>query len=104
MRKLILTTALAIGVAVVPATAMAKPMKHAAHAMKEKSLYERLGGAPAVSAVIDADPHDGEAGEGDEVKTDVENLTGGAGGEGKRTGRKHRTQRFLTKGVPIPRK
>jgi uncharacterized radical SAM protein YgiQ len=28
--------------------------------------------------------------------------TGGGGGEGARTGRKHRTQRFLTKGVPIP--
>jgi hemoglobin len=53
MRKLILTAALAFGMAVVPATAMAKPM-HAKHAMaKEKSLYERLGGAPAVSAVID---------------------------------------------------
>jgi len=52
MRKLILTTALAFGMAVVPATAMAK-MKHASHAMKEKSLYERLGGAPAISAVVD---------------------------------------------------
>jgi len=30
--------------------------------------------------------------------------TGGNGGEGSRTGRKHKTQRFLTKGVPIPRK
>ena len=30
--------------------------------------------------------------------------TGGNGGEGARTGRKHKTQRFLTKGVPIPRK
>ena len=29
--------------------------------------------------------------------------TGDNGGEGKRTGRKHRTQKFLTKGVPIPR-
>ncbi|WP_295636571.1 group 1 truncated hemoglobin [Novosphingobium sp.] len=53
MRKLILTSMLALGMVVVPATAMAKPMKHAAHAMKEKTLYERLGGAPAVSAVID---------------------------------------------------
>ena len=30
--------------------------------------------------------------------------TGGGGGEGARTGRKHRTQRFLTKGVPAPRR
>ncbi len=30
--------------------------------------------------------------------------TGGTGGEGSRTGRKHKTQRFLTKGVPAPRK
>ena len=53
MRKLILTTALAVGMAVVPATAMAKPM-HAKHAMThEKSLYDRLGGAPAVSAVVE---------------------------------------------------
>ena len=53
MRKLILTSMLALGMAIVPAAAMAKPMKHAAHAMMEKTLYERLGGAPAVSAVID---------------------------------------------------
>ena len=30
--------------------------------------------------------------------------TGDNGGEGARTGRKHRTQRFLTKGVPPPRR
>ena len=30
--------------------------------------------------------------------------TGGTGGEGKRLGQKHRTQRFLTKGVPAPRR
>ncbi len=30
--------------------------------------------------------------------------TGKSGGEGTRTGRKHRTQKFLTKGVPIPRR
>ena len=30
--------------------------------------------------------------------------TGGGGGEGARLGRKHKTQRFLTKGVPAPRK
>jgi uncharacterized radical SAM protein YgiQ len=30
--------------------------------------------------------------------------TGGNGGEGSRTGRKHKTQRFLTKGVPAPHK
>ncbi len=30
--------------------------------------------------------------------------TGKSGGEGSRTGRKHRTQKFLTKGVPIPRR
>jgi len=30
--------------------------------------------------------------------------TGGNGGEGSRVGRKHRTQRFLTKGVPPPRR
>ncbi len=30
--------------------------------------------------------------------------TGDNGGEGRRMGQKHRTQRFLTKGVPIPRK
>ena len=30
--------------------------------------------------------------------------TGASGGEGTRTGRKHRTQRFLTKGVPLPRR
>jgi hypothetical protein len=30
--------------------------------------------------------------------------TGGTGGEGKRTGRKHKTQRFLTKGVRVPTK
>jgi hemoglobin len=53
MRKLILTSMLALGMAIVPASAIAKPMKHAAHAMKEKSLYERLGGAPAISAVVD---------------------------------------------------
>jgi uncharacterized radical SAM protein YgiQ len=29
--------------------------------------------------------------------------TGDSGGEGTRTGRKHRTQKFLTKGVPIPK-
>ena len=30
--------------------------------------------------------------------------TGKSGGEGSRAGRKHRTQKFLTKGVPIPRR
>jgi len=30
--------------------------------------------------------------------------TGGSGGEGARVGRKHRSQRFLTKGVPPPRR
>ncbi len=30
--------------------------------------------------------------------------TGNAGGEGRRTGSKHKTQRFLTKGVPSPRR
>jgi len=30
--------------------------------------------------------------------------TGNNGGEGARTGRKHRTQRFLTKGVPLPKR
>ena len=30
--------------------------------------------------------------------------TGNSGGEGTRTGRKHRTQRFLTKGVPLPKR
>lgn len=53
MRKLILTSMLALGVAMVPATAMAKA-KHAMHAMShEKSLYDRLGGAPAISAVVE---------------------------------------------------
>ena len=53
MHKLILTTALAAGMAVVPATAMAKAT-HAKHAMThEKSLYERLGGAPAIKLVVE---------------------------------------------------
>ena len=30
--------------------------------------------------------------------------TGKTGGEGRRTGSKHRTQKFLTKGVPVPRR
>ncbi len=30
--------------------------------------------------------------------------TGGTGGEGKRTGRKHRVQTFLTKGIKEPRR
>ena len=53
MRKLILTSMLALGMAIVPATGMAKAM-HAKHAMAhEKSLYDRLGGQPAVNAVVD---------------------------------------------------
>lgn len=53
MRKLILTAAIAAGMMAVPSVAMAKgkAMHHAA--AKEKSLYERLGGAPAISAVVD---------------------------------------------------
>ena len=54
MRKLILTTAIVLGMAITPSVASAKKMaKAAAHKTMEKSLYERLGGAPAVSAVID---------------------------------------------------
>lgn len=54
MRKLILTTAIVLGMAVTPSVASAKKaMKHAAHKTMEKSLYDRLGGAPAISAVVD---------------------------------------------------
>lgn len=53
MRKLILTAMVAAGMLAVPSAAMAKgkAMHHAA--AKEKSLYERLGGQPAINAVVD---------------------------------------------------
>jgi hemoglobin len=52
MRKLIFTSMIALGMAAAPATASAKHMmKH--HKMAEKSLFERLGGQPAINAVVD---------------------------------------------------
>ncbi|WP_218006126.1 group I truncated hemoglobin [Novosphingobium lentum] len=58
MRSILTGSIVAIALAVAPSAAMAKAKKHhhamhPMHKMAEKSLFERLGGKPAIDAVTD---------------------------------------------------